>query len=168
MACFPGALPEYMTSISGSPGSRFGVLAGGVSRIYDLGFGVAGESFWRCCGVLSGGVSRIYGRDVGVARELSVSLVSRPGSVNSGPSQSTAPRLALQQTSSLKVGTPPPPNPSGVPLGRRAVPFVLGGGWVHPHLLPETSGIPILPSPHTHRKLARNRSRPCGFVFAKS
>ena len=98
MASFPEALPEYMTSVSGSPGTRFGVLSGGVSRIYD--------------------------RDVGVARELSVSLVSRPGSVHSGPSQSTAPRLALQQTSSLKVGTPPPPNPSGIPLGRRAVPFV--------------------------------------------
>ena len=28
------------------------------------------------------------------------------------------------------VGTPPPPTPSGIPLGRRAVPFVLGGGGV--------------------------------------
>ena len=45
---------------------------------------------------------------------------------------------------------------------------VLGGGWVHPHLLPEPSVRRIPSSPHTHAKLARNRSRPRGFVFAES
>ena len=76
-------------------------------------------------------------------------LVSRPGPVHSGPSPSTALRLAPQETSSFKVGTPPPPNPSGIPLGRRAVPFVLGGGGVPTSMQHSITGDHIGPA-HTH------------------
>ena len=56
-----------------------------------------------------------------------VSRRCRTASAESCPSRSTGDQLTHS-----KVGTPPPPNPSGIPLGRRAVPFVcvLGGGGV--------------------------------------
>ena len=173
-----------MTSILGSPGSRFGVLAGGVSRIYDRDCGVLGRrsgprfdavaphmlafrGVWESSGSRLGGVWQACGRRLGVVRassgrRLGVVWEVFPAQPTADPPRRQRP-VSLYSRPARRLGEPNPHLPSGAFSSHRmAVAFVLGGGGVPTSMQPSITGDAVWPA-HTHG--AQNRIKCAAVAF---